>query len=89
MDELPFSFVEKEGFKKFINKVQPLFWIPSRRRITRGCYELYGELRYNQKNSSKEVLPKICLTTDIWALMQEINYMCLTARLIGCCIKEY
>ena len=47
LDELPFSFVEKEGFKKFMRKVQPLFHIPSRRTITRDCYEVYGELRIN------------------------------------------
>uniref|UniRef100_A0A3Q7GW15 HAT C-terminal dimerisation domain-containing protein n=1 Tax=Solanum lycopersicum TaxID=4081 RepID=A0A3Q7GW15_SOLLC len=41
LDELPFSFVEKEGFKKFMSKVQPLFHIPSRRTITRDCYEVY------------------------------------------------
>ena len=45
LDELPFSFVEKEGFKKFMSKVQSLFHIPSRRTITRDCYEVYGELR--------------------------------------------
>ncbi|KAF3670368.1 hypothetical protein T459_25457 [Capsicum annuum] len=37
IDELPFSFVENEGFKKFMSKAQPLFWIPSRRTITRDC----------------------------------------------------
>uniref|UniRef100_A0A3Q7HN75 Uncharacterized protein n=1 Tax=Solanum lycopersicum TaxID=4081 RepID=A0A3Q7HN75_SOLLC len=49
LDELPFSFVEKEGFKKFMSKVQPLFLIPSRRTITKDCYEVYGELRINLK----------------------------------------
>ncbi|XP_070028688.1 zinc finger BED domain-containing protein RICESLEEPER 2-like [Nicotiana sylvestris] len=46
-DELPFSFVENEGFMKFMRKTQPLFRIPSRRTITRNCYEVYGELRWN------------------------------------------
>ncbi|KAM3264952.1 hypothetical protein P3L10_001946 [Capsicum annuum] len=29
IDELPFCFVEKEGFKKFMRKTQPLLQIPS------------------------------------------------------------
>ncbi|KAL3347815.1 hypothetical protein AABB24_021455 [Solanum stoloniferum] len=82
MDELPFGFVEKEGFKKFMSQAQPLFRIPSRRTITRDCYALYSELRYNLKKSFREIQPKICLTTDTWTSMQRINYMCLTAHFI-------
>lgn len=82
LDELPFSFVEKEGFKKFMSKVQPLFHIPSRRTITRDCYEVYGELRINLKQSLREIQPRICLTTDTWTSVQRINYMCLTAHFI-------
>nr|XP_016447961.1 PREDICTED: uncharacterized protein LOC107773024 [Nicotiana tabacum] len=37
IDELPFSFVENEGFMKFMRKTQPLFRLPSRRTITRNC----------------------------------------------------
>ncbi|KAH0636238.1 hypothetical protein KY289_036153 [Solanum tuberosum] len=82
LDELPFSFVEKEGFKKFMSKVQPLFRIPSRRTITRDAYEVYGELRMNLKMSFREIQPRICLTTDTWTSVQRINYMCLTAHFI-------
>ena len=55
LDELPFSFVEKEGFKKFMSKVPPLFHIPSRITVTRDCYEVYGELRINLKQSLREI----------------------------------
>ncbi|XP_069153735.1 zinc finger BED domain-containing protein RICESLEEPER 2-like [Solanum lycopersicum] len=82
LDELPFSFVEKEGFKKFMSKFQPLFHIPSRRTITRDCYEVYGELRINLKQSLREIQPRICLTTDTWTSVQRINYICLTAHFI-------
>ncbi|KAI5316666.1 hypothetical protein L3X38_036373 [Prunus dulcis] len=33
IDELPFSFVEKKGFRKFCSVACPLFNIPSRRTI--------------------------------------------------------
>ncbi|PHT30210.1 hypothetical protein CQW23_30195 [Capsicum baccatum] len=80
--ELPFSFVENEGFKKFMSKAQPLFWIPSRRTITRDCYDVYGELRLSLKKYFRGMQPRICLTTDTWTSVQKLNYMCLTAHFI-------
>ncbi|XP_075076927.1 uncharacterized protein LOC142163525 [Nicotiana tabacum] len=40
IDELAFSFVENEGFMKFMGKTQPLSRLPSRRTITKDCYEV-------------------------------------------------
>ncbi|XP_060190510.1 zinc finger BED domain-containing protein DAYSLEEPER-like [Lycium barbarum] len=82
IDELPFSLVEKKGFKKFMSQAQPLFQIPSRRAITRDCYERYNELRQNLKKTFREAQSKVCLTTDTWTSLQKINYMCLTAHFI-------
>ncbi|XP_075084536.1 zinc finger BED domain-containing protein DAYSLEEPER-like [Nicotiana tabacum] len=81
-DELPFSFVEKEDFMKFMRITQSLFRLPSRRTITRDCYEVYGELKQNLRRSFREAQPKICLTTDTWTSLQRINYMCLKAHFI-------
>nr|XP_009782790.1 PREDICTED: uncharacterized protein LOC104231482 [Nicotiana sylvestris] len=90
IDELPFSFVENEGFMKFMRITQPLFRLPSRRTITRDCYEVYDELNQNQRRSFREAQPKICLTTDTWTSLQRINYV-FDNPLIGIesCIKEY
>ncbi|KAM3284266.1 zinc finger BED domain-containing protein RICESLEEPER 2-like [Capsicum chacoense] len=82
VDELPFSFVENEGFKKFMSIAKPLFRIPSRRIITRDCYDVYGELRLSLKKSFGEIQPRVYLTIDVWILVQRINYMCLTAHFI-------
>ncbi|CAN4106055.1 unnamed protein product [Withania somnifera] len=65
VDELPFSFVEKEGFKNFMKVTVPQFHIPSRRTLTRDCYVLYGEQRKLLKKVFKEARPKICLTTGV------------------------
>ena len=54
VDELPFSFVEKEGFKNFMRVTMPQFHIPSRRIVTRDCYELYLEERKLLKRFSKK-----------------------------------
>ncbi|XP_073032144.1 zinc finger BED domain-containing protein RICESLEEPER 2-like isoform X2 [Primulina eburnea] len=82
VDELPFSFVEMEGFRHFINVIQPLFRIPSRRTITRDCFELFVEEKKNLKLFFKETHLRVCLTTDTWTSIQRINYMCLTAHFI-------
>uniref|UniRef100_A0A3Q7GI24 HAT C-terminal dimerisation domain-containing protein n=1 Tax=Solanum lycopersicum TaxID=4081 RepID=A0A3Q7GI24_SOLLC len=74
LDELPFSFVEKEGLKKFMSKFQPLFHIPSR-NITRDCYE-----RINLKQSLKEIQPRICVTIDTWTSVQRINFIPITSH---------
>ncbi|CAN4105445.1 unnamed protein product [Withania somnifera] len=82
VDELPFSFVEKEGFKNFMKVTVPQFHIPSRRTLIRDCYVLYGEQRKLLKKVFKEARPKICLTTDTWTSIQRISYMCLTTHFI-------
>ena len=41
MDELLFKFVEGEGFRDLFVVACPRFHIPSRRIVTRDCYDLY------------------------------------------------
>lgn len=73
IDELPFSFVEKEGFKNFMRVTMPQFRILSHRIVTRDCYELYLEEKRLLKKVFKEARPRVCLTTDTWISIQKIN----------------
>ncbi|GKA58320.1 zinc finger BED domain-containing protein DAYSLEEPER-like protein, partial [Tanacetum coccineum] len=41
LDELPFKTIEHEGFRDFVNMLQPQFEIPSRETITKDCMDLY------------------------------------------------
>ncbi|XP_056695824.1 zinc finger BED domain-containing protein RICESLEEPER 1-like [Spinacia oleracea] len=41
LDELPFRFVEKVGFKYFMSIACPAFHMPSRMTIARDCYQLH------------------------------------------------
>jgi hypothetical protein len=41
MDELPFRFVESEGFQDFMKMVEPRFSIPSRFTMMRDCFKLF------------------------------------------------
>ncbi|KAH0713710.1 hypothetical protein KY289_009669 [Solanum tuberosum] len=49
VDELPFKFVEKEGFRNFMKVAQPHFKIPSRTTVTRDCFKLFDEEKQKLK----------------------------------------
>ena len=82
VDKLPFKFVEKEGFRNFMKVAQPHFKIPSRTTMTRDCFKLYDEEKQKLKRVFGEARQKVCLTTDTWTSLQQINYMCITAHWI-------
>ncbi|WOL01424.1 HAT family dimerization domain-containing protein [Canna indica] len=81
VDELPFRFVENQGFRDFMSEAQPRFKIPSRITIARDCMELYEE-----KERLKSILSKnhqmVSLTTDTWTSIQNVNYMCVTVHYV-------
>ncbi|PRQ53792.1 putative transcription factor/ chromatin remodeling BED-type(Zn) family [Rosa chinensis] len=80
MDELPFSFVEKKGFNRFCARVCPLFKIPSRRKLVRKFLSIYEAQKKELSKIIKDY--RVCLTTDTWTSLQNINYMVLTAHFI-------
>ena len=49
IDELPFKFVEGEGFKNFVSAVCPKFSIPSRWTVSRDCFGSYVDERIKMK----------------------------------------
>uniref|UniRef100_A0A2N9F6B2 HAT C-terminal dimerisation domain-containing protein n=1 Tax=Fagus sylvatica TaxID=28930 RepID=A0A2N9F6B2_FAGSY len=53
-DELPFRFVEHEGFNYYMNVVEPRFPIPSRVTVAKDCMKLY----LNERKQLKDVLSK-------------------------------
>ncbi|CAH9087007.1 unnamed protein product [Cuscuta epithymum] len=80
LDELPFSHVEGEGFRYFCRVACPHWKVPSRKTIARDVLNLF----YSEKTKLKSDLSsyRVCLTTDTWTLIQNINYMVLTAHFI-------
>ena len=80
-DELPFRFVEHSGFIDFMAEVEPRFEIPYWVTIVRDCLKLY----IREKESLRKVLmagQRVCLTTDTWTSIQNLNYLCLIAHYI-------
>jgi hypothetical protein len=82
VDELPFRLVKREGLIYYMNVVEPRFPIPSRVTVVKDCIKLY----LNERKKLKDVLSmkgqKVCLTTDTWTSMQNLNYLCLTCHFI-------
>ena len=78
IDELPFNFVEGKGFRLFSRTLQPIFDIPSRFTVMRDCLKLYVEEKERLKRALKG--QRLCLTTDTWTSIQNINYMSLTTH---------
>ena len=80
MEEVPFSIVESEGFRRMMCKVQPRLHVPSRRTIVRELFSMYDSMKDQLK---KEIHNhRVSLTTDTWTSVQNLNYMVLTAHFV-------
>ncbi|KAG8660891.1 hypothetical protein MANES_02G205650v8 [Manihot esculenta] len=66
IEELPFRFVEGEGFRSFMRAICPRFRIPSRWKISRDCYDLFIEERSKLRSFFKKNCQRVSLTTDTW-----------------------
>ncbi|KAL5815936.1 hypothetical protein ACOSQ3_024314 [Xanthoceras sorbifolium] len=83
INELPFRFVENRGFWKFCSLLCPTFEVPSRRTIVRDLYKLYIDEKAILKKVLRESKVRVSLTTDTWTLIQNINYIVVTAHFIN------
>ncbi|XP_058777231.1 zinc finger BED domain-containing protein RICESLEEPER 2-like isoform X2 [Vicia villosa] len=82
LDELPFSAVEREGFKFYSKVMQPQFSIPSRRTVARDCFQLHLDEKEKLKAFFKSDCNRVALTTDCWNSLQNLNYLTLTAHFV-------
>ena len=73
IDELPFKFIENEGFRHFCSVSCPKFDLPSRVTIARDIYQLYLEEKKKLKSFFVSNSQRICLTTDTWTSLQNVN----------------
>ncbi|PRQ45867.1 putative transcription factor/ chromatin remodeling BED-type(Zn) family [Rosa chinensis] len=80
MDELPFSVIERKGFRHFCSVAVPKWEIPSRRTIVKLFLKMYDAKKLELRKELKQ--HSVCLTTDTWTSVQNINYMVLTAHFI-------
>ncbi|KAK7331047.1 hypothetical protein VNO77_25257 [Canavalia gladiata] len=82
LDEQPFKIVEGEGFKLLCKQLQPQFNPPSRHTLAKDCYQLYLDEKVRLRALFRSNSSRICLTTDCWTSIQNLNYLTLTAHFI-------
>lgn len=61
IDELPFNFIKREGFRHFCAIAVPRFEVPSRRTIVKMFLSMYAAKK-KLKNELRSHY--VCLTTD-------------------------
>ncbi|XP_074326787.1 zinc finger BED domain-containing protein RICESLEEPER 2-like [Apium graveolens] len=81
-DEQAFRVVEGEGFKDFINELQPKFVVPGRITISRDTFNIFVKERAKLKEILTTDGQRVCLTTDCWTARTQISYMCIIAHYI-------
>lgn len=81
-EELPFKIVEVKRFREYNNTIWPKFVLPGPTTVTKDIWNLY----LSEKKDLKRVLTKsnqrVCLTTNTWTSIQNLNYMVVTAHFI-------
>ena len=79
-DEMPFMMVDGSGFKKLIRVVEPHFKIPHRFTMMKDCVKTYLKTKSDLKYMFMTTRQRVCLTTDTWTSIQNMNYMCVIAH---------
>ena len=80
IDELPFKFVERQGFQEFMEIIKPRFPILHRTTIARAFMKIYS--------SEVDILRRafvgqqVCVTMDTWTSIHNLNYMIVTTHFI-------
>ncbi|XP_025670227.1 zinc finger BED domain-containing protein RICESLEEPER 2-like [Arachis hypogaea] len=81
-EELPFRFVESQGFKEYSAALQPGFNTLSRITLARDILMLYETKKVQLQKYFSKYGGRVCLTTDNWSSCQNMAYMCLTVHFI-------
>jgi hypothetical protein len=89
VDELPFRFVESEGFQDFMKIVEPKFLIPSRYTVMKDCVKLFMSNNEKLRAMFLKMGAQFCLTTDTWFVDSDIEPICVLALILLIVIGTY
>jgi hypothetical protein len=82
VDELPFTFVESQGFQEFMKTIESRFPTPSRYTVMKDCVKLYLVEKENLRKMFLTTKQRVCFTTNMWTSVQNLDYMCIIAHFI-------
>ncbi|CAH9122092.1 unnamed protein product [Cuscuta epithymum] len=80
IDEMPFSAIEKEGFRRFCKIAIPKWKVPCRKTVVKMFLSMYSTMKDDLRADLRNYC--VSLTTDTWTSLQNINYMVVTAHFI-------
>jgi hypothetical protein len=82
VDELPFKFVESEGFHDFMKTIESRFKISSCYNVMKDCMKIFISEKEKLRAMFLTTGARVCLTIDTWTSVQNLNYMCVTCHFI-------
>jgi hypothetical protein len=82
VDEMSFMTVEGKGFQKLLRVLETRFKVLSRFTVIEDCVKLYMRDKNILKNMFFTTGQRVCLTTDTWTSIQNMNYMCIIGHFI-------
>ncbi|XP_067293402.1 E3 SUMO-protein ligase ZBED1-like [Pseudorasbora parva] len=78
-DLQPFSIVEDEGFRAFVNKLDPTYVLPTRKTVKTMVREKYKEVK-QKAMAHLQNIPSVCLTADMWTSLTMESYLGVTCH---------
>ncbi|CAL5077025.1 unnamed protein product [Urochloa decumbens] len=82
LHELPFSFVEYDGFIRYSASLNPVFKLVGRTTIKMDCMEVFKNHRLALRDMLKDCNSRVSLTADAWTSKGNIGYFCITCHYI-------
>lgn len=79
---LPYSFVEYDGIKAWVNYISPDVMMPSRNICVADVKKVYTRGKEKLRQILTKIPNRICLTSDCWTSSNSEGYICLTAHFI-------
>lgn len=80
---LPFSIVEDDYFKKFVEKLNPAYQLPSRKHVSKTLLDAEYLSCVNQVKENLVQVDSLCLTIDCWTSRAQEGYLAATAHYIN------
>ena len=75
----PMNIVEDEGFRKFVNTIQPNYVIPSRKKVKNDIIELYESTKKHIYDGLQDCTA-LAVTVDHWTSTANEAYMAVTGH---------
>nr|GMD40798.1 zinc finger BED domain-containing protein RICESLEEPER 2-like [Ipomoea batatas] len=80
--DLPFSFVEYDGIRKWQKYLNPDVPSISRNTLVSDITKIYFEEKEKLKQVLANIKNRICLTSDVWTACTSEGYICLTGHFV-------